>query len=240
MEAVKLDKNKLIKLFLLVAGSVLLGMIGATSMQLTIRTEEKVKTITLEPGNIEISETEEPIKVEEVEGTKFDLGTLNARGEFFRTDTYSHFIEDTMGHCVSEGNIFGSQCVSLAQAFWTNYAGYGLSDCGTGSARGIWYCKDDNARDEFMIINKSEPLQPGDWVVFDSGEWGHIGMVYDYQDGGYIPLYGENQGGKKCEEGGSQPNFILLSDKTLLGGFRPISYIIPEPEPEAPDTGVAK
>lgn len=240
MVSINPKDNNLIKLLIIVASSVFLGMIGATSLQLNVRTEEKVTTITLEPGSFEISETAEPIKLEEVEGTKFDLGTLNARGEFFRTDTYGHFIDDTWGHCVSEGNYWGSQCVSLAQAFWTNYAGYGLSDCGTGSARGIWYCKDDNARDEFMIISKGEALQPGDWVVFDSGTWGHIGMVYEYPEDNYIPLYGENQGGKKCEEGGSQPNFILLSDKTLLGAFRPKAYIIYEPELEAPDTGVSK
>ena len=209
-------------------------------MQLQIKTEEKTTTITLEKGNIELTETTDIPLLEEVDGGKFDLGAFASRGEFYRTDTFENFIIDTENKCVIEGNPFGAQCVSLAQAFWTNYAGRGLSDCGTGAARGIWYCKDQNAGSDFEIVEGSQNLQPGDWVVFNSGTWGHIGMVYDYPEGNYIPLYGENQGGKKCEAGGSQPNFIKLSDKTMLGAFRPKYYIIPEPEPEVPDSGVIK
>lgn len=239
MEAVKSRKNKLIEIFILVAGSVLLGAISAQSIQLSIKGEEKTTTITLEKGAIELTETPDIPMVEEVEGSKFDLGTLNARGEFYRTDTFENFIIDTEDKCVIEGNVFGAQCVSLTQAFWTNYAGRGLSDCGTGAARGIWFCKEENAGDDFEIVEGSQNLQPGDWVVFNSGTWGHIGMVYDYPEGNYIPLYGENQGGKKCEAGGSQPNFIKLSDKTMLGAFRPKDYIKcdPLPIPESPDTG---
>lgn len=242
MEVLKLDRTKLFKILVLTAGSVLLGLIGATSLQLNVKTEEKTTTITLESGSIEISQTDEPIKVEEVDGGSFNMASLSSRGEFFRTDTFENFITDTEDKCVIEGNTYGAQCVSLAQAFWTNYAGRGLTDCGTGAARGIWFCRDENAGDDFEIVEGSQNLQPGDWVVFNSGTWGHIGMVYDYPQDNYIPLYGENQGGKQCDAGGSQPNFILLSDKTMLGAFRPKDYIKCEPPvvPETPDTGVSE
>ena len=232
-------REYIIKGLILFIGSAAVGFIGGVSTQIKYKTDEKTVTITIEKGNIQLTETDEIPKVEEVEGSKFDLGTLNARGEFFRTDTFENFITDTENKCVIEGNVYGAQCVSLAQAFWTNYAGYGLSDCGTGAARGIWFCKDENARDDFEIVEGSQNLQPGDWVVFNSGTWGHIGMVYDYPKDGYIPLYGENQGGKKCEAGGSQPNFILLSDKTMLGAFRPKDYIKCEPIP-VPDSGAVR
>lgn len=235
-------REYILKAIILILGAIGVGALGGLSATLTYKTEEKVTTVTIEKGNIQLTETEEIPLVEEVEGSKFDLGTLNARGEFYRTDTFENFIIDTEDKCVIEGNIYGAQCVSLAQAFWTNYAGRGLSDCGTGAARGIWFCKDENAGDDFEIVEGSQNLQPGDWVVFNSGTWGHIGMVYDYPEGNYIPLYGENQGGKKCEAGGSQPNFIKLSDKTMLGAFRPKDYIKrdPLPLPDSPDTGEVK
>ena len=238
MGAVKSNRTKLIKIFLLTMGSVLLGMLSATSMQLQIRTEEKIKTITIESGKIELSETEVPV-VEEVDGGKIDVSAFASQGEFYRTDTFYNFITDTENKCVVEGNVYGAQCVSLAQAFWTNYAGRGISDCGTGAARGIWSCREYNAGEDFEIVESSQSLQPGDWLVFDSGMYGHIGMVYEAFEGNYIPLYGENQGGKPCEAGGSQPNYIKISNKTLLGAFRPKSYIKVEPVP-TPDSGALK
>ena len=235
-----MTKDKIIKLIILLIGSVGLGFLGAFSMQLRVETKEKIVTVKIEEGNIQLTETNEIPFVEEVEGTRFDLGAFASRGEFYRTDTFEHFIEDTEGQCIILGNPFGAQCVSLSMAYWLSYAGRPISDCGTGAARGIWQCKEQNAGEDFVIVEGSQNLQPGDWVVFNSGTWGHIGMVYDHPEGNYIPLYGENQGGKKCEAGGSQPNFIKLSNKTMLGAFRPKEYIIPEPTPIVPDGGVVK
>lgn len=238
----KLTPESVVRLIIGLALSIIVGFLGGLMMTIQLKTGEKVTTIKIENGTLEISEDKEVPKLEEVDGGHIDIRTFASRGSFFRTDTYSHFIEDTIGQCVIEGNIYGAQCVSLAQAFWTNYAGRGITDCGTGAARGIWECKYQNAGDDFEIVEGSQNLQPGDWVVFNSGTYGHIGMVYEKPTDKYVPLYGENQGGKKCDEGGSQPNYIKLSDKTMLGAFRPKSYIIvPEPvEPESPDTGVIK
>ena len=238
MERVK-SKNKLIELFIVAFGGALIGLIGAKSLQFSITTEEKIRTVTIESGSIEFSESEIPT-LETVDGGEIKIDSFSSQGSFFRTDTYEHFIEDTENKCVIEGNVFGAQCVSLAQAFWTNYAGRSISDCGTGAARGIWECKDINAGSDFVLVEGVQNLQAGDWAIFDSGRYGHVGMVYDSIEDDYIPLYGENQGGKPCEAGGSQPNFVKLNHKTLLGAFRPKEYII-KPEPTiAPDGGLVK
>lgn len=229
-------REYIIKVVILFLGSILLGYISGVALNIKINKGETTIKISLEEPKLELSESVVPL-LDEIDGGKFDLGAFASKGEFYRTDTPEHFIDDTIDHCITEGNYWGAQCVSLAQAFWLSYAGRGLSDCGTGSARGLWECRLQNAGDDFEIITKDQPLQPGDWPIFDSGTWGHVGMVYDYPENNYIPLYGENQGGKHCDEGGSEPNFIKLSDKTLLGSFRPKKYIIPVPEPDVPDSG---
>ena len=216
----------------------------------TVEVEVKVDT----GGALEFGTTDEPVNiapealevipqgdvktVDTVDGGKIE--EFSGQGEIYATDTYENFIKATINKCVSEGNPFGAQCVSLAQAFWTSYAGYGLDLCGTGAARGIWQCKEKNADDVFVMITDPAKIQPGDWIITDGGQWGHVAMAVGYYNNGYIAVYGENQGGVLCAEGGSQPNVINLSMRTFLGAFRPTAYIIPEPAPEAPDTGVAE
>lgn len=215
----------------------------------------EIKTVIDTGSAMEFAKTDEPVDVtaevvdiipeediktvEAVDGGKID--EFAGKGEWYPTDTYEAFIRATMNKCVSEGNPWGSQCVSLAQAYWTSYAGYGVDLCGTGAARGMWACKENNARDSFMLVTDPSEIQPGDWIITDGGQWGHVAMAVGYYNNGYIAVYGENQGGVLCPGGGSQPNVINLSMKTFLGAFRPVDYIIPEPEPEpvpeAPDTG---
>ena len=104
----------------------------------------------------------------------------------------------------------------------------------------MWACKENNARDSFTLITNPSSIQPGDWIITDGGTWGHVAMAVGSNNNGYIAVYGENQGGVLCPQGGSQPNVINLSMKTFLGAFRPNAYIIPEPTPEAPDTSITK
>jgi hypothetical protein len=107
----------------------------------------------------------------------------------------------------------------------------------------MWSCKENNAKDSFVLIENAADIQPGDWIITNGGTWGHVAMAVGYYNNGYIAVYGENQGGVLCPGGGSQPNVINLSMRTFLGAFRPKDYIIPEPEPEipeAPDTGAIK
>lgn len=234
----KIDSQKIIKMAAIIAGSILLGMIGGSSLQLQVKTDEKIKTITIEQGSIEFSETAIPL-IEEIDGGKIDVTGFSSKGEIYPVTTPQDFMNATENKCVIEGNSWGAQCVSLAQAFWKSYANRSISDCGTGAARGIWQCRNENAGTDFEIVEGFQNLQAGDWAVFDSGEHGHIGMVYAEPEGNYIPLYGENQGGKSCETGGSEPNKILISNKTLLGVFRPKIYINKE-APVAPDGGTIK
>lgn len=188
--------------------------------------------------------------VEEIDGgelvneeTKQKLNdVLMAHGAAYDISSWQAFVAGTNNKCVIEGNIFGAQCVSLAQAFWTNYAGRAVSVCGTGAAYGIWQCADYNAGDEFVKIENPAEILPGDWVITSGGQWGHVAMAVGPYNFGYVAVYGENQGGTPCSQGGSQPNMINLSMKTFLGAFRPKTYIVePEPEPVlAPDTGKAR
>lgn len=221
----------------------------------------EIKTVEVEVeidkgGTLEFATTDEPVEisaealgvlpesdiktVETVDGG--EIKGFAGQGAFYRTDTFEHFVEDTLNKCVIERNPYGAQCVSLAQAFWSNYAGYGLDLCGTGAARGIWDCRVTNADDSFVMITDPANIQPGDWIITNGGTWGHVAMAVGYYNNGYIAVYGENQGGKLCDEGGSQPNVINLSMRTFLGAFRPVDYIIPEPEPipETPDTSMVK
>lgn len=188
--------------------------------------------------------------VEEIDGgelvneeTKQKLNDVSmAHGATYDTSSWQAFVSGTTDKCVIEGNIFGAQCVSLAQAFWTNYAGRAVSVCGTGAAYGIWQCADYNAGEEFVKIENPAEILPGDWIITSGGQWGHVAMAVGPYNFGYVAVYGENQGGTPCSEGGSQPNMINLSMKTFLGAFRPKTYIVqPEPEPVlAPDTGKAR
>lgn len=190
---------------------------------------------------------DEPIQtVEEVDGGKFeDIDTgvsvvdgeyadLGAGVEIFDTSTPQAFKNATYGLCVYSSNRFGAQCVSLARSFWFSYAGRDVSTCGTGMAKGMMNCYEQNAGDDFEVYWKDSAysIQAGDWLVFDGGQYGHVGMAMGPVVNGYVALLGENQGGRACDGGGAATNIINISIKNLIGFYRPKAYIIPEPEPE--------
>ena len=259
-----------IKAILISLAAVIVGILCGVGVGVNIKSSESeaIETvITVDTGSsLELSEEQVPAVIENEEGEleEVDIPTIeevdggqmqteegevvdditSARGAYYNTETWQDFVTSTENKCVIEGNIYGAQCVSLAQAFWTNYAGRNITTCGTGAAFGIFNeaCRSRNAGDDFEIIYNATEVQAGDWLVFSGGLWGHIGMAEGPYNNGYIALYGENQGGTACEQGGSQPNTINISAKNFLGAYRPKTYIIPEPEPEpeAPDTGVAK
>lgn len=202
---------------------------------------------------IEINEIEgeEIPTVEEVDGGLFEdeatgVSTLDGEyddlgwSEWYPTDTPEAFKNATLGRCVRAGNRFGSQCVSLFRAFTWSYADRDISTCGTGMAKGMMNCAAENAGDDYIVFWKDEykTIQAGDWLVFDGGQYGHVGMALGPVTNGYVALLGENQGGRACEGGGAATNIINISIKNLIGGYRPISYIKPEPTPEpTPEPG---
>lgn len=168
----------------------------------------------------------------QVEESELDLG----KGEYYPFNTPQEFRDATLGKCIDLDGKWGSQCVDLANAFWKEYTNRWISTCGTGMARGIWDCKEQNAGVEFKLIYDAKDLQTGDWIIFDGGTYGHVGMALGNENNGYIALLGENQGGTSCVGGGSATNIINMSLKTFRGAFRPNIYDVPK----APDTGIVK
>lgn len=235
---------------------------GKVNANITYSQEDVPATLVDDKG--EFTETteyngEEIPTVDEVDGGLFEdevTGVSTTEGdyedlgwsEWYPTDTPEAFRNATIGRCIRAGNRFGSQCVSLSRVYWWSYADRDVSTCGTGMAKGMMDCAEQNAGDDFVVYwaDSANSIQAGDWLVFNGGQYGHIGMALGPVKNGYVALLGENQGGRACEGGGAATNIINISIRNLIGYYRPIAYIIPEPEPEpeptpiAPDTGIVK
>lgn len=174
----------------------------------------------------------------------YELGSI----EEVDTSSPEAFKKSTLGRCIVANNVYGAQCVSLARAFWWSYAGFDVSTCGTGLAKGMMNCADDNAKDKFKTIWDKNEIQEGTWIVLDGKTTGHICMALSNPINGYVTCLGENQGGVPCEYGvgGAGTNIINISLKDFIGGYTPLDYIEPEPVPEpeleplSPDTGILK
>lgn len=189
--------------------------------------------------------------MEEVDGGMFedkDTGVSITDGEYEDlgwSETYDvsspeAFKNATLNRCIIANNIYGAQCVSLARVFWWSYADRDLSTCGTGMAKGMMNCYELNAGNDFDVYwsDNVDEIQAGDWLVFNGGQYGHVGMALGPVVNRYVTLLGENQGGRQCEGGGSATNIINLNIKNLIGFYRPKAYI--KVVPVAPDTGRLK
>lgn len=189
--------------------------------------------------------------MEEVDGGQFedkDTGVSVTEGQYDDlgwSETYDvsspeAFKNATLNRCIIANNIYGAQCVSLARVFWWSYADRDVSTCGTGMAKGMMNCYELNAGTDFDVYwsDSVDDIQAGDWLVFNGGQYGHVGMALGPVINGYVTLLGENQGGHYCEGGGSATNIINLNIKNLIGFYRPKAYI--KVVPVAPDTGLAK
>lgn len=169
-----------------------------------------------------------------------DQGTDTGRGWWVDISTPETFKNAIIGQCIDTDGAYGSQCYDTANLFWQNYAGRNLSTCGTGAAKGTLNCWEYNAGGEFDMIWDATQLRPGDIVVFNGGQWGHIGMAMGYYNNGYITLLSTNQGGTPCAGGGSTANIINISLRDFAGAFRPKGYNHlyekPTPAPTPVDT----
>lgn len=254
--AQKTNIKKTIAMILAIVASLLAGY------GLKIVVDPVKDTITLESNySIELSDEQKPAviddqgqlvednnipTVEEVDGGQFedkdtgvsvldgDYDDLGAAIEIFDTSSPEAFKNATLGKCVIANNKFGAQCVSLARSFWWSYANRDVSTCGTGMAKGMMNCADQNAGNEFEVIWNRGQIQAGTWVVFGGGQYGHIGMALGPVVNGYVALLGENQGGHSCGQGvgGSATNIININTKDFIGGYTPKAYLEPEPTPE--------
>ncbi|MDL2235461.1 LysM domain-containing protein [Christensenellaceae bacterium OttesenSCG-928-L17] len=179
--------------------------------------------------------------VETVESGKVEEcpeGMECGRGWYVPTYSPAAFRDATNSQCVDTDGAYGSQCWDLGNLFWQNYASRNLNTCGTGAAKGTIQdgCWQKNAGSEFTMIWDKTQLQAGDWVVFNNGKWGHVGMALGSYNDGYVALFGTNQGGTSCNGGGSTANTINKSLGDFAGAFRPNIYILPEPTPEPEPT----
>lgn len=173
----------------------------------------------------EVDATNEVTESDEAEVTEED-----AQGAWHDTSSFRAYYNSVgIGNCIN--NAYGAQCFSLASDFWVNYAGRALSSCGTGAAKGTLNCYAQNAGNDFVMVWNAKDLQPGDWVVFGNGQYGHIGMAMGYYNNGYIALFGQNQGGGYCPKGGSGTNVVNINLKNFTGAFRPKTYVKPTPKP---------
>jgi len=201
--------------------------------------------------------TEEIPTVEDIDGGGKFQDTIDPnnqalyyeKGAIEEVDTSSPeaFKNSTLNRCIVASNFFGAQCVSLARAFWWDYAGFDVSTCGTGLAKGMMDCSEQNAGDKFKVIWNTDEIQEGTWIVLNGKTTGHICMALSKVNNGYVTCLGENQGGIPCEYGvgGAGTNIININVKNFIGGYTPLSYIptptpSPEPVPSAPDTGKAE
>lgn len=250
--------KKLIALGAIVAASVFGGMALNAQLKIGVTPDKEIEVQTkvelLDTNSIVLAGEQIPAEIEEENGTtkldynivtidEVDGGEINddesfSQGSYFPTETPWAFRDATLNKCVIEGNYYGAQCVSLARAFWTNYAGRDFSTCGTGAAKGAWNCAAANAGDEFELITDPTQIQAGDWIIANGGLYGHVGMALGGYNNGYVALLGENQGGADCGAGvgGSATNIINYSLRNFIGAFRPKSYIV---TPAAPESGVA-
>lgn len=224
--------NKLIIFIILI-----LSACGGSGIEALIRLNEKELQITT---YLELP-PESPINL--IDGGEIPLSLENstdeeraeaAKGLYVDTTTPWTIIDSLNGECIYLNNPYGSQCVNTTNIITQSLVGYYMSTCGTGAARGIWDCRDYNARGGFELIYNPEDLRPGDLLVTYGGEFGHTGMVAGYYDNNTILLFSTNQGGRKCEKGGSAANTIKLNLNTFSGAFRwhGWDYLFVEPEPE--------
>lgn len=255
-EQEKRHRNKVIPVvaFLLFILSVILGINGfGLSVKIRDLEKETTKEVTIELDNdFKLIASTEPVKTdvlqengqteseilntyEEIDGGKIDENIdldKDALGEYYDISSPEAFMKATLDKCISMGNKYGSQCVSLARAFWLSYTDRSFSTCGTGRASGAWDCKEYNAGSEFTLIENPNELKAGDWIILNGGEYGHVGMALGTPSGNYISLLGENQGGKPCAGGGSATNIININLKNFVGAYRPNIYN----PPKTPDT----
>lgn len=246
-----MKKHNITTLITIVILAIIAGITGAVvninieqgKVNASIEYSADEKPALIEDDRGEIVEEKDIPTVEEVDGGKFEditTGVSITEGEYadlgwaetYNVSSPEAFKNDTLGKCIYANNRFGAQCVSLSRVFWWSYANRDVSTCGTGMAKGMMNCTEQNAGDDFLVFWGSNGIQAGDWLVFNGGQYGHIGMALGPVNNGYVALLGENQGGKACEKGGAATNIINISVKNLIGYYRPKAYIKPAPAPQ--------
>lgn len=206
---------------------------GSVTLTVCLANEDKKLTITT---NLQLAENDDLPLVKDIDGGKiYDFDNVSeeekenaVRGYAVDITTPDSFMAATWNQCIYLNNPYGSQCYNTTALLMENQVGYYPSTCGTGGAKGIWDCRDYNARGDgvthYDLVYDAVSLRKGDIAVFHNGEYGHTGMVsgnpFWLNNVLYIPLYSTNQGGFNCEYGGQASNIINISANSFSGALR--------------------
>lgn len=129
------------------------------------------------------------------------------------------FIDATIGKKYDMDGAFGAQCWDYGDFFWLKQVGRSLSTGGTGCARGCWTvekARKANAGSQFQLITDKKALKVGDWVILNTGAYGHVGIVTKIvKKGVTVQIQSQNQGVLRTKV--TRVNFNLGS---FLGAFR--------------------
>lgn len=222
-------RKTLIKQWLQILGLVLLGLAGGCGITMLIDTDGD----SIPDTSIVLSETQLDDSIptiEEVDGGAFKEDVLDlGRGATYDISSIDSFKNGVLGKCEDLDNLWGSQCVDGFALFHYQYTGRWLSTAGTGAAYGLWDARWENAGSEYEIIDGNGYIVPGEWIVTNSGKYGHVALALTGIHDGYVTVLGQNQGGSPCPSGGAAFNIINLSVKDILGGFLPKIWKAPEP-----------
>lgn len=147
-------------------------------------------------------------------------------------NTAKAFLDATLGKKYDMDGYYDPQCWDYGDFFWTHQVGRMLSTGGTGAARGCWTvasARKANAGSQFELITNKNNLAVGDWVILNTGTYGHVGMVTAIKaKGKKITVQSQNQGIIRTKV--TKVDFDLGS---FLGAFR---YKWPKSTPKAPTT----
>lgn len=181
--------------------------------------------------------TEEGLVEATKEAEKEDIG---GRGKYYPISigSYDQFRAQVIGKGFNLDDAYGAQCWDGASLLWQQLGR--TLQTGNGCAYGCWTLKrTENAGSNFELITNKANVKRGDVVVFQGGQYGHIGFADEnYQGGTYIKLLGQNQGGAAYPGGGSAFNVINMSMAGFLGAFRFKGWVAsqnnPQPQPTTP------
>ena len=129
------------------------------------------------------------------------------------------FIEQTKGKSYDMDGYYGPQCWDYGDFFWTHQVVRMLSTGGSGSARGCWTipsARRANAGKEFELITDKTRIKYGDWIVLNTGEFGHIGIVTAMNfSKGTVDIQSQNQGLIR-----NKVTSVRFNLSSFLGAFR--------------------
>lgn len=176
--------------------------------------------------------TEEGLAEATLEAEKEEIG---GRGKYYPISigSYDQFRAQVLGNGFDIDGAYGNQCWDGCALLWQQIGR--TLQTGNGCAYGCWTLKrTENAGSHFTLITNKADVKRGDVVVFQGGQYGHIGFADEnYNGGAYIRLMGQNQGGAN-----GNFNIINMSMAGFLGAFRfkpwqPAANN-PQPQPTTP------